>query len=89
MMCPLCSSHNQAEFTAEINIHFRGRENIDNPGVLLFPKVFICLDCGLSRFSTPETELSQLARRPPRREASPPQRRVDDVVLRRKIAIGA
>ena len=68
MPCLLCASGNQAEFTAEINIHFR--KNIDNPGVLVFPKVLVCLDCGASRFSTPETELSQLAQCTPTRGAS-------------------
>jgi hypothetical protein len=88
MMCLLCASSNQAEFAAEINIHFRGRENIDNPGVLVFPKVLVCLDCGSSRFSTPETELSRLARRPAPRAASIREGSVDDAVLRRRSASG-
>jgi hypothetical protein len=62
MACQLCASDNEAEFTSEMNIHFRGLTNIDNPGVMVFPKVLICLDCGGSRFSTPQAELSQLAR---------------------------
>jgi hypothetical protein len=89
MTCPLCVSANQAEFTAEVNIHFRGLENIDNPGVLLFPVVLVCLDCGSARFSTPAAELSQLARRPVVRAASIHEGRVDGAVLRRRIAIGA
>jgi hypothetical protein len=32
-------------------IHFRGLEHLDKPGVLLFPKIEVCLDCGLSRFT--------------------------------------
>jgi len=60
--CLSCKPENQAEFTAEINIHFRGLKNIDNPGVLLFPKVGVCLVCGFSRFTTPVTELALLAR---------------------------
>jgi hypothetical protein len=64
MPCPACSSANQAEFSAEINIHLRGRENIDDPGILLFPKLLVCLDCGSSRFFTPAAELPHLARRP-------------------------
>jgi hypothetical protein len=31
-------------------IHFVGLEHLDKPGVLLFPKIKVCLDCGLSRF---------------------------------------
>jgi hypothetical protein len=59
--CLSCKPENQAEFTAEINIHFRGLKNIDNAGVLLFPKVAVCLVCGLSHFTTPLTELALLA----------------------------
>jgi hypothetical protein len=57
MHCALCRSGNQAEFTAEMLLHFSGIRNIDNPGVLAFPKVSVCLDCGYSRFTTPETDL--------------------------------
>jgi hypothetical protein len=61
MYCPSCQSRNQAEFTAEIIIHFSGLKNIDKPGVWVFPKVSVCLDCGSSRFATPKTELALLA----------------------------
>jgi len=61
MFCPWCTSHAQAEFTAEINIHFSGLSNIDKHGLLVFPKLVVCLDCGYSRFTTPEAELSMLA----------------------------
>ncbi len=62
MPCPACASRNEEEFTAEMNIHFCGLANIDRPGVLVFPKLLVCLDCGCSRFSTPAAELSELAR---------------------------
>jgi hypothetical protein len=62
MSCLLCDSEKQAEFTAEINIHYSGLENIDNPGVLFLPKLLLCLDCGFSTFTTPKTELMLLAR---------------------------
>jgi hypothetical protein len=58
--CKLCSSENQAEFTAEIMIHFSGLRHIENPGVLAFPKVSVCLDCGSSQFTIPKTELQTL-----------------------------
>jgi hypothetical protein len=57
MSCTLCESSNQAEFTTEMMIHFRGLKNIDKPGVLVFPKVLVCLDCGFSRFTTRELTL--------------------------------
>jgi hypothetical protein len=66
--CLSCKPENQAEFAAEINIHFRGLKNIDNPGVLFLSQVVVCLVCGSSRFSTPETELALLARGIPTRE---------------------
>jgi hypothetical protein len=56
MYCASCQSGNEAEFTAEMMIHFSGVRHIAKPGVLVFPKVLVCLDCGFSRFTTPETE---------------------------------
>ncbi len=61
MSCLLCNSDKQREFTAEINIHFDGLRNIDHPGVILFPQLSVCLDCGFSRFTTPRMELTLLA----------------------------
>lgn len=43
-------------------LHFSGIRNIDKPGVWAFPKVLVCLDCGFSRFTTPETELQALGK---------------------------
>jgi len=60
MSCMLCTSDNQAEFTAEIMLHFSGHRNINNPGILSFPKVSVCLDCGSSEFTIPEAELQEL-----------------------------
>ena len=60
MGCTLCSPDNQLEFSAEINIHFSRIANADHPGVLTFPKILICLDCGISRFTIPGHELRAL-----------------------------
>ncbi len=61
MYCLSCGSTKQAELTAEMMIHFRGLEYLDNPGVWLFAKIRVCLGCGLSRFTVPETELASVA----------------------------
>jgi len=61
MSCLLCGSVNQAELTAEMLIHFSGLKNLDKPGVWVFPKVFVCLDCGYSHFTVPERELASIA----------------------------
>ena len=71
MFCALCQSGNEAEFTAEMMIHFSGLRNIDNPGVLTFAKVSVCLGCGSSRFTIPETELALLRRKPSRHVRQP------------------
>jgi len=60
MSCKLCSSTNETEFNAEIMIHFSGRRHLDNPGVLTFPRISVCLVCGATWFTIPETELRLL-----------------------------
>jgi hypothetical protein len=61
MSCPSCLSSNQAEFPAEINLHFPGSSNWTKPTVWLFPNVLVCFDCGVSRFTTPDNGLARLA----------------------------
>ena len=61
MACRSCGSDRQTEFGAEINIHFPGWKGLDEPAVLVFPKLLVCLDCGLTQFTFPETELRYLA----------------------------
>lgn len=60
MACRSCGSENQREFGAEINIHFPGLKGLDKPTVWVFPKLVVCLDCGLTQFTLPETELRLL-----------------------------
>jgi len=61
MACRSCGSTNQTEFTAEIDIHLPGLKNLDKPTVLVFPRLVVCLDCGFTQFTLPETELRYLA----------------------------
>jgi hypothetical protein len=60
MLCVSCGSGKQISFPAEMNIHQSGLNNLDTPGVFVFPNVLVCLDCGYSRFTTPKTELAML-----------------------------
>ncbi len=61
MACSSCRSSNVTEFGAEINIHFSGRESVDKPTVMVFPKLVVCLDCGLAYCMLPKAKLRLLA----------------------------
>ena len=86
MYCLSCGSTKQAELTAEMMIHFRGFENRDKPGVLLFPEIRVCLGCGLSRFTVPETELASITRVTLENKSYPLKESADDVALPFRIA---
>jgi hypothetical protein len=60
MACVSCLSGKQAEFGAEINIHFPGLKGLDKPSVMVFPKMTVCFSCGSALLSLPETELHLL-----------------------------
>lgn len=68
--CPSCSSGNQREFTAETNIHFPGVNGLDIPTVWIFPRLLVCMGCGLARFVIPRAELKTLADRDQRRQGA-------------------
>jgi hypothetical protein len=57
MSCASCASVNEAEFNTEMMIHFPGLKHLANPGVFVFPKLLVCLDCGVSQLTLQETEL--------------------------------
>jgi hypothetical protein len=61
MSCLSCGAKKQAEFSAEMLIHFGGLKNQDKPGVWVFPELLVCLDCGFARAAIPAPELAQLA----------------------------
>jgi hypothetical protein len=56
MRCTSCGSENLGKFTGEIVIHLPER-NI----VFVFPKLAVCLHCGIAQFDVPEAELRLLA----------------------------
>jgi hypothetical protein len=86
MICLSCRSDKQAELTAEMLIHFPGLKNIDKPGVWVFPKLLVCLNCGSSRFTVPETELASVAKGTLANKSSTLEDSAGDVVLSSGIA---
>ena len=64
MSCVSCGSGNQTEFASEITVHTLGLENVDNPTVMMFPKLLTCIDCGFTEFKMPENELRLLTKGP-------------------------
>ncbi len=76
MSCTICGSSTQAEFPAEMIIHFMGLKHLDNPGVCLFPNILVCLACGSSHFTVPEEDLALLAGCAPTSEPSAAQQGV-------------
>jgi len=63
MSCKVCTSTNQREFTAEMNIHFPGRRGLNIPTVWVFPTISICMDCGAAHFTIPEAGRKELVDR--------------------------
>ena len=43
MTCRLCSSTNEAEFAADMMIHFSGLKHLENPSVPTFSLMLVCL----------------------------------------------
>lgn len=62
MSCRSCGSET-SQFNSEITIHYSGMKNIDNPGVMLFPQVTVCLRCGVAEFTVPKDEVHLLEER--------------------------
>jgi hypothetical protein len=56
-----CDSDRLGTFSGEVAIHFP--EGLNEPIVWVFPKVVVCLSCGLAQFPVPKPELSVLARK--------------------------
>jgi hypothetical protein len=63
MSCRAYTSNSHTQFGSEIIIHFSGLKNLDKPTVMVFPKIMVCLDCGLTEFFVPEEGLRRLGER--------------------------
>jgi hypothetical protein len=68
MPCPECGLSNEAHFSAEMVVHLGGLKNLDKSGVLLFPRLSVCLDCGFVQFTVSGTELALLASTSPSKQ---------------------
>jgi hypothetical protein len=77
MACESCGSANQTKVGAEVNIHFPGPRNLDEPGFFVFPKLEVCLDCGFTRCTLPERELCLLKEGLAGRRQAPIKNRTD------------
>lgn len=60
MVCKKCGSANHNEVNAEVYIHFPGRAGLNKAGLLVFPKLLLCLGCGLTDFTVPQSELRRI-----------------------------
>lgn len=59
MACFSCRSENVKAFTSEINIHFPGKANLAR-SLIAYPRLLVCLDCGLADVLLSEDELRNL-----------------------------
>ena len=58
--CKQCHSERLGNFSGELAIHFTGLAGLNKPIVWVFPKLLVCLNCGLTEFIVPERELQVL-----------------------------
>jgi len=60
MLCKVCGG-GQAQFPAEVCIHFSCIRQLDAASVFEFPMILVCLKCGLSVFNISQADLALLA----------------------------
>ena len=49
-----------------MSVHVLGLENVDEPVVWAFPRLLVCMDCGLTELTIAENELHLLGKDPAR-----------------------
>lgn len=59
--CQQCGAVSHGEFPAEVCIHFPGPENLSKPAVFVFPRLWVCMNCGTAQFRVARAELQRLA----------------------------
>jgi hypothetical protein len=62
MSCRSCGSESQAEFASEISVHVLGLENVNEPTLMVFPKLLVCMNCGFTELTLAENELAFLGK---------------------------
>jgi len=63
-MCKSCSSNRQTQFESEIFIHCPSLKDLDKLPVMVFPRLSVCLDCGVvAEFTIPADELRTVRER--------------------------
>ena len=58
MQCPKCQSSSVSVMPAEIRLYRNRQRTLSHPPMLPQPDVRMCVDCGWSEFSVPESWLS-------------------------------
>ena len=62
MSCKSCLSAHQSNLNGEVAIHVPGLKGLEKPVVFVFPKLLVCLDCGVTEFTVPERELAVIVK---------------------------
>jgi hypothetical protein len=60
MACGSCGAEKQREFSAEMVIHFPGREGFDKAVVPVMAELQLCFACGSTHFTIPQAEIRLL-----------------------------
>jgi hypothetical protein len=60
MACRSCGSDQQHQVNGEVAIRFPGLDGLDKPIVWVFPRLVLCLDCGVADFQIRDEDLSVL-----------------------------
>jgi hypothetical protein len=60
--CKSCQKDNHGSFGGEVAIRYAGLEGPDKLIVWVFPRILVCLECGVAEFHIPGEELRKLAK---------------------------